>query len=112
MAAPAPFDPGLQPERTAMAWRRTALALAVGPLVGARLLAPDLGALTAVVALLGMVVGVTIGAAASSRHRRVHRVLTSDAGGDRLPGAGLLLLTAVVTAFGGVAALTLLVERL
>jgi hypothetical protein len=37
------WDPGLQPERTALAWRRTGLALTVGSLIGLRVLPPLLG---------------------------------------------------------------------
>lgn len=38
MTAPSPETPGLQPERTELAWRRTALSVAAVSLVGARLL--------------------------------------------------------------------------
>ena len=37
------FDVGLQPERTALAWRRTALSVALGSLVAFRLLPELLG---------------------------------------------------------------------
>lgn len=45
-------DPGLQPERTALAWRRTSLALVIATLVIARLTFLSLGASTVVPSLL------------------------------------------------------------
>jgi hypothetical protein len=91
-----PWDPGLQPERTALAWRRTGLALTVGSLIGLRVLPPLLGPAAYVLAGLGIVASLAVLAAAHRRYRRVHRLLLAardagrtraDAGSDSLVGS-------------------------
>jgi len=84
-----PFDRGLQPERTLLAWRRTALALGVGSLVGARLALPVLGAIALVAGLVGACAALAAYLAASVRYRRAHRALTAAAA--ELPGGGVPL---------------------
>ncbi|WP_185972413.1 DUF202 domain-containing protein [Georgenia yuyongxinii] len=106
------FDPGLQPERTALAWRRTALALALGPLLAARLFAPQLGALTLAAALVGAALGASIALVATARYRTVHGVLVGQGERRGLPGAALLLGTAAVTFLAGIGALALVISRL
>ena len=75
-----PFDPGLQPERSALAWQRTALAIAVGSLIFGRILSGTFGFW----ALLPMVAGLTMAALLGLKsHRRYahhHRTLTSGHG--------------------------------
>jgi putative membrane protein len=88
-----PWDPGLQPERTALAWRRTGLALTVGSLIGLRVLPPLLGPAAYLLAGLGVVASLAVLAAAHRRYRRVHRLLLAArvagrAGGDDGDGAG------------------------
>jgi uncharacterized membrane protein YidH (DUF202 family) len=107
-----PYDPGLQPERTALAWRRTALAMMLGPVAAARVLAPDLGALAALAALAGLAVGVFIGVVSAKRHRDVFRVLSSTGDPRELPGAALLLVTAAAPVVCGIVVGGFLVERL
>jgi putative membrane protein len=98
------FDKGLQPERTALAWRRTALALAVGALVSVRVLPSVLGSWALIPAGAGVVAALVIAWAAHRRHVRTLDAL-SDHRDDGPPGPGaLLLLTLVVVSVGGGAA--------
>jgi uncharacterized membrane protein YidH (DUF202 family) len=107
-----PSDPGLQPERTALAWRRTALALVVGSLLGLRVLPQLLGPAGLVVAAAGVAAALAVLAAAHGRYRRVHRILTSGSGDRRaLPGGGLPALVAALTACAGAAALVVALAR-
>lgn len=99
----APYDPGLQPERTLLAWRRTCLALAVCSAVIVRFAGESIGYPAAVA--LGLA-GVSAAAAgylrASLRYRRAHEGLTHD---DQLSIDGLALaLTTVALVLIGVGA--------
>jgi uncharacterized membrane protein YidH (DUF202 family) len=115
LPADRPSDPGLQPERTALAWRRTALALVVGSLLGLRVLPTLLGSAGLGVAAAGVVAALAVLATARRRYRRVHRILTAcPADPDRpaaLPDGALPALVAVLTACAGLAALALALTR-
>jgi len=95
------FDPGLQPERTALAWRRTALTIAVGAVVSFRLLPPVLGLWSIGVGVAGLLLSAASWILAGwilagRRVRRVQQALLSSS--RPLPGGGLpLLLTIIVT---------------
>ena len=71
------FDAGLQAERTALAWRRTALAMAVGAVGAGRLAVPVVGVVALVVSVVGLVQAVAVAAAARRRHRIVHESLVT-----------------------------------
>lgn len=98
----APFDPGLQPERTELAWRRTALATGVASLVALRLLPVSFhSAWWALGGVAGVLFSVAIWAHGTRRLRSVNETLAREGNRGMLPGAGpLAALTAVVLAIG------------
>jgi lysylphosphatidylglycerol synthetase-like protein (DUF2156 family) len=90
------FDPGLQPERTALAWRRTALTLAIGAVVSFLLLPPVLGVWSIAVGVAGLLFSAATWILAGRRAHRVQKALLTSSG--PLPGGGLpLLLTLIAT---------------
>lgn len=96
------FDPGLQPERTELAWRRTTLSLAVGSLVAMRLLPSVFGsAIWISPGMFGLVAAGALFVAARRRYRIMNRLLLADAHRPRMPGGGLLLaLSSAATLIG------------
>jgi uncharacterized membrane protein YidH (DUF202 family) len=82
-------DPGLQPERTALAWRRTALALVSGAAVSARALFPPLGVVAAAVASAGGAVAVGLWVLGSRRYRHAFRWPDRDPAARHPGGAAL-----------------------
>lgn len=92
------FDPGLQPERTGLAWRRTGLALAVGSLVALRVVpGPGDGGWTLLPGLAGLGLALAVLVLGERRYRQVHRSLTRA---EPVPvgGGGLVFVTALATA--------------
>ena len=109
-------DPGLQPERTELAWRRTALAIAIGSLLSLRvfpLVLPDGSAGWGLVpGVLGVGTAALLWGAARRRQRRTTAVLTARATGP-LPSGGLpLVLTVFATGFGVVALILVVLTTL
>lgn len=102
MTAPEPqlFDAGLQPERTQLSWRRTALSIGVGSLVALRLFPELVGSAWGLVpGLLGVLFA---GWLWFEGHRRYLAFQRSHAGGAARPAgaAALLVLAAFACVFG------------
>lgn len=75
-----PFDPGLQPERVALSWRRTALSVGLGSVVYARLISPTIGVWALLPTAAGLTLAVVMGLKSNSRYKHHHRTLTSQRG--------------------------------
>lgn len=100
------YDHGGAPERTVLSWRRTALAIGVGSVLGARLLADTMGPAVFAVGLLGLAFAIAAHGGASAAYRRAARpnVAASDqviASTTRLAGMTLsaLVLAILATAY-------------
>lgn len=91
-----PADPGLQPQRTALAWNRTALAMGVNALL---VLRAGMQESNALVLLLGLVVGAMAGAFVLAGAWRRRELAASHA--PSAARGGVMLLTAAAV---GVAA--------
>jgi uncharacterized membrane protein YidH (DUF202 family) len=103
------FDPGLQPERTELAWRRTALAIAVGSLVAMRLL-PDVfqDPLWVIPGVVGLVLSSGLWVGARGRYAAYNRALEA---GDlaSIPDGRLIAVVAVAATATGVLGLVVAV---
>jgi putative membrane protein len=88
-----PFDPGLQNERTALAWTRTGLALLVAVLLASRITVGELGVVTIIFTVFTLPLAVTVIVSAGRRYRISHRALESAAPlpDARLPAAVTVL---------------------
>lgn len=104
------FDPGLQPERTLLAWRRTCLALAVAGAVAARLAAPHVGPVAVVLGLVGVVLALGAYVFAGRRHRRAHAALTTRRSLEHQDALPLALLAGALGTLGVACAVYVLWE--
>ena len=96
------FDPGLQPERTALAWRRTTLSLTLGSLVALRLLPSALGTWSLAIGFLGLAAAAFVWRQASQRAAN-----TSDSlyAGSHSPDGTLPLQLGITVSGAGLLAL-------
>lgn len=94
------YDPGLQPERTLLAWRRTCLALGLGTAVAVRFTAEVIGALSLVVAAAGVVLTALAYGGAWLRYRRASASLVSS-GRTETDARPLVALAAAGVLLGG-----------
>jgi putative membrane protein len=96
----APHDPGLAPERTELAWRRTLLAIAVGALVSVRVLPSVLGGWTIATGVGGVIAAAVLWVLARRRHAAALAVFRDRTPASAMPGGTLLLALSLLTAAG------------
>jgi uncharacterized membrane protein YidH (DUF202 family) len=98
-------DPGLQAERTALAWRRTALGVGVGGVVALRVAGPALGPGAVVAALAGGVLAAVAFWTAGRRYRAVQASLRDrgDLGALARPALPLVAVCVATTLIAAIA---------
>ena len=97
-----PFDPGLQLERSELAWRRTCLSVALTAVVAMRLLPAALhDGRWIIVGAIGTVLSAVAWMLAGRRCRRIGTALVDSGLRARLPGGLLLALVAIAVALVG-----------
>jgi hypothetical protein len=100
-----PAGPGLAAERTAFAWRRTALSVAVGSLLCLRVLPPQLGPAGWAPAVLGLCWSADLARIGWRRQRRTTGSSPADGSVPRVGALGAAVArTALVTLGVGVVA--------
>lgn len=102
-----PFDPGLQGERTALAWSRTALVMALAGTLMTRMTVDRFGGIAVLLGLVAVVASIATGLLAGTRYRR-RAVSLEESGTISTDGRVLALATISVVAAGGMAALFVL----
>ncbi len=93
------YDPGLQPERTFLAWRRTCLSFALASLVGARFTLDALGLFSVIVGVLGAGLAAAAYFAAAAGYQRAQRALHAH-GASGTTGVPILLATGAALLVG------------
>lgn len=104
------FDPGLQPERTELAWRRTGLSIAVGSVVAMRLLPEALGnGWWIVPGILGVIFSAVLWQWSRRRYEKVSFATVTMRDRTLVPDGALLLALAVFVTLVGALGITVLV---
>ena len=93
------YDPGLQTERTLLAWRRTCLAFGVASLVGMRFTVETAGVIAVFAGVIGAGLAVAAYVAAALGYRRANRAL-HDTGSLDHGAAPIALATAAALVLG------------
>ena len=96
-------DRGAQPERTALAWRRTALSVAASSVVAARLSAPSLGVVAVAVGVLGAGLATAVWWSADRRYLPTRRSLDERRPLGTVTGIPLAALATAAVVVGGLA---------
>jgi uncharacterized membrane protein YidH (DUF202 family) len=106
------FDAGLQPERTELAWRRTALALGVGSLIALRMLPAALGnPWWTLAGAAGLLTAALLWVAARRRYVATTTILLRHGDRAELPGAAVLLMLVGVVTTAGTTGLAVVLTR-